>query len=330
MLKSGIHLRKCIIPFILSFIVFITLSCGVVKVPVTVTHPPEIDISKYQQVAIVDIQGNLGNTFYDELKYRLVEAGHLKVIDRDRLNALLKEQNLSQSDLSDEKSRLKLGKMLSAAALIMGHYNGKYTEKLERGDPYKDDKGRTHVPYTRKGEYSTIGYIDVIDVETGQIIKSKKLQSSASDTEYETDKKPKEIDRNELSGKCISNDLNFFFKAISPWRETVMVPFEKDGKIADLEKGINMAKMGEMEEAIRIFYNAAQAAENNPNIGAKSIARTYWNLGLALEYTWEFDRAIECFITAYRFHQNDKYVQEKVRVERLKEERQRLIEQGIE
>ena len=60
------------------------LGCGTVKVPVTVTHPPEIDVSKYQQVALVDIEGNLGATFYDELKYRLVEAGHLKVIDRDR------------------------------------------------------------------------------------------------------------------------------------------------------------------------------------------------------------------------------------------------------
>ncbi len=327
--KSQVHPGKKVTTLLLS-IVFFTLSCGVVKVPVTVTHPPEIDVSKYQQVAIVDIKGNLGNTFYDELKYRLVEAGHLKVIDRDRLNAILREQNLSQSDLSDEKSRLKLGKMLSAAALIMGHYNGDYEEKITKDDPYQDKEGKTHQTFNREGKYTTQGFIDVIDVETGQIIKSKKLQSSASDTETETDKMPKGIDREVLTGKCISQDLNIFFRAISPWRERIMVPFEKDGKVKELEKGINMAKMGEMEEAIKIFYNAAQAAENNPNIGAISIARSYWNLGLALEYTWEFDRAIECFITANRFNPNDKYVREKVHVERLREERQRLIKQGIE
>ena len=71
----------------------------------------------------------------------------------------------------------------------------------------------------------------------------------------------------------------------------------------------------------------AKAAENNPKIDAKVIAKAYWDLGLAYEYSWEFDKAIECFITANRFHSDDKYAREKIHVERLKEECERIIRQ---
>lgn len=51
---------------------------------------------------------------------KLIKEGHYDVITRDRLLILLKELNLDTSLLVDERTRLKLGKIVGAKLMVFG------------------------------------------------------------------------------------------------------------------------------------------------------------------------------------------------------------------
>lgn len=325
-----IPVRKHILPGLLFLSLILLAGCATVSIPIRLTHPAEINMTPYKQIAIAEIKGNMGQAFADTIKNSLVESNRFKVVDRARLNQILRELNLSQSDLADETKQVKLGKLLGASAMIAGHTEGKYDEKVTSSKTTCGPKDKRYpcIVYTREGVVKTSGSIDVIEIQTGQIIKSKPLNNSCSYQTQATDAVPDAIDKDSLFEACLARNASTFLKAISPWTEIVMVPFRKDSAIPDLERGINQAKMGEMTEAIKIFSDAAKASEINPDIKPKSIANAYWNLGLAYEYTWEFDKAIEALKKAYSINPSDMYLKEKANAERLKTERKKLEEQG--
>jgi len=306
-------------------------GCSTVKVPMKVTHPAEINMTEYKQIAVGDIDGNMGRAFSDGIKNSLVESGRFKVVDRSRMKQVMAELNLSQSDLIDSKNRVKLGRLLSASAMIAGHTEGKYKEKIttSKGKCGSKKEGYyTCTRYHRKGVYSTSGSIDVIDVATGEIIRSKVLNASYKDTNSATDKRPDPIDKDSLAAKALSRNINTFLKSIKPWTETVHVPFKTDGSIPDLEKGINQAKIGDLDKSIRTFADAAKAAEGNAKIKPKSIATAYFDLGLAYHFSWEFDKAIAAFKKAYEMNASDSYIKWVKYTEKQKKERKKLEAQG--
>lgn len=321
---------------VLAVLALLALSaCSTVKVPMTIKHPAEINMSNYQQIAIGEIKGSHGRDFAGEIKNRLVESGRFKVVDRSRLDAVMKELNLSSSDLTESKNRAKLGKLLNASALIAGYLDGKYKESTssKKSTCYKTSGKKTVeyacTVYYRKGTYSTSGSVDVVDVQTGELLRSKSLSASYVRTTNATNARPEAIDKDSLYTACLQDGVKTFMKSINPWDETVMVPFKKDGDIPALERGINQAKMGEIEEAISIFAKAAQAAQSNAEIEGDSIAVAYWNLGLAYKYTWQLDKAIDAFKKAYSFDADDDYIREKKSAEKMKAEKRKLEDQKL-
>ena len=143
-----------------------------------------------------------------------------------------------------------------------------------------------------------------------------------------------------------------------------MAAFVKDDAMPDLEKGISYAKAGNMDEAIRIFASTAKVAEtsnmtvkpapdnvapeatgssdifqllgkmvstvsaktfeSNASAKPESIANAYWNLGLAYEYSREFDKAVEAFKKANSFNPKPEYTSEIANVQRLKRQHTKL------
>ena len=70
-----------------------------------------------------DISGRVkpeGRLVAERLTTRLVQAGEFEVIERNRLEAVLRELNLSSSGAVDEKTALRAGRILGAAAAVTG------------------------------------------------------------------------------------------------------------------------------------------------------------------------------------------------------------------
>lgn len=319
---------------LLGLVLVLLVSACAVRVPIEVTHPAEIDMTRYKEVAILEIDGNMGRDFSDGLKNALVEGERFKVVDRNRMSQIMKELNISQSDLADEKKRLKLGKLMSASALISGHAEGDYKEQdtsMRMTCKYTNGQQYPCTMYGIKGVFKTGGSIDVIDVQTGQILRSKVIKASCEkkSQSYIADTPAPAIDSDALKTQCLNTNVNTFLKAISPWKEIVQVLFMNDEKIPDLDKGINQAKIGDLKEAINTFASAAKAAEGS-KIEAKSIAKAYWNMGLAYEYSWEFDKAKEMFKKALSLDPSasERISKEMSNCDRLKREREKLSSQG--
>jgi len=309
-------------------------GCGTVKVPVKVTHPAEINMAKYKQVAISRIDGNLGNAFADDLKGRLVESGKFTLVDRARLDQIMRELNLSNSDLVQSNKAAKLGKLLPATAIITGRADGRYEEKMTFMETtcYRDKMKYPCQACTRTGTYLTGGSIDVIDVATAQILKSKSLEFRCQGSTNATGAPCEAIDVSGLTSYCVDQNVTRFIKAITPWTEFVQAPFQTDGDLPNLEAGVNMAKIGDMQGAADTFRAAASSAEMNPKVGPKTIAKAYFNLGLAYQYSDEFGKAMEAFKKSYVLDPSDATANEIKQCEKLQREKRKLDEhnQGAE
>jgi len=190
------------------FAIILLTGCGTVRVPVNITHPAEIDMKAYKQIAISDIKGNMGDDFADTLKNELIDAEKFKIVDRSRMDAIMKELSLSQSDLTNPKNRVKLGKMMAASALITGRADGKYKEHMSsKRSTCVDSNGNKYActTYYRKGKYHTRGGIDIIDIQTGEILRSKALNAVREETKSSTEGHPEAIDEDALARHASHN-----------------------------------------------------------------------------------------------------------------------------
>src|SRR5215472_9672997 len=69
---------------------------------------------------------NVGKAAADLLITKLVQDGNISVIERDAIDKLLAEQNLTNSDRTDPTTAAKVGRILGVDAIIMGtitHYD---------------------------------------------------------------------------------------------------------------------------------------------------------------------------------------------------------------
>src|SRR5262245_55762240 len=95
-------------------------ACGSVPVRVPVMRPAEINMAPYQNVAVGDMRGrgNNATVMGDYLEEALLNSQRFQVLDRQHMNSMMRELSLSSSDLSDPRKAAKLGKLMTAAALI--------------------------------------------------------------------------------------------------------------------------------------------------------------------------------------------------------------------
>jgi TolB-like protein len=81
-------------------------------------------------IAVVDFTNTSGDESFDYLSKTipeslitaLAEGGDLKIVERGRLEAALKEMKLQLSDIVDEATAVQLGKAVGANAIIVGSF----------------------------------------------------------------------------------------------------------------------------------------------------------------------------------------------------------------
>jgi len=320
--------------YLVLFLPLSVFSCATVKVPCTVMHPAEINMSRYKQVAIDEFRGNAGPDVRDLVKEHLINSGRLELVDRSHMDKVQRELSFAQTDATASTDKPELGKLAAVSAIIAGNINGDYDETMEssRGTCTRtDSNGKSYevtcTSYTRKGKYRVGGNLDVIDVETGKTIKSKPLSALEEASESATDEQPDAIDRDRLYSVCVRQIADDFARTILPWSSTEEVAYKTCGDIPELERGIDKVKVGETDEAIGIFRTAAEDAEKNPEVKPDDIAIAYWDLALAYEYSLRFDESILALKKAQDLHPDDKFVEEIKTVKRRAAETKRLQEQ---
>jgi hypothetical protein len=301
-------------------------ACSTVAVRVPVMKPAEINMSSYSSVAIGEMHGNYDRPMSNAIEEALVASQHFTVVDRQHMDRLMHELQISASDLADPKSAAKLGKVVAAGALIFGDVSRDYRE-VPSETHSKDKEGTTHTLYALKGDMTVRATFKIVDVSTGRLIIAKTYEEKRDDTNRGLDKRPDPIDRQSLERQARSAVVERFMKAIVPHQEYMVASFQKDGDIPQLEGGIGWAERGDWKQAQAAFNTAAQDAEKNLKLKPAQIAKAYWNLGLSYEYAGDYAKAVDMINKAYNLSTDRDMLSELDNVKRMQEDARKLAEQ---
>ena len=319
-----------------SALVFLSVAgCSTVTVRVPVIHPAEINLHGKSELVIGTVTGPTASQVSALLKDRIVSSGHFKLIDHSHLNSVLAELQLSASDLANPDSRRRLGKLMTGSILLAGNVErSDYHENMTRYQATcvtksVNGKGAKYActSFQRTGKVSVAVNFDLIDIATSEDLKSKRVVCERTSTTNATDATPAAIDSRALLDSCMSQVVDTFMRAIAPWMGYAQVRFIKDSDLPPLEMGINYAKRGLWDDAIKEFKAAIEEADSQPDLDVDTAAKAYWDLGLAYEYTDVFDKAKENVKKAYEMTQDDSYLNEVSHIARREREQERLKEQ---
>ena len=73
--------------------------------------------------SLIGMMDNSINKFaMEDMTTRMVQSGQYIVVERDKLNSILKEQELADSGLLDERSSSKIGKLVAADIILTGSF----------------------------------------------------------------------------------------------------------------------------------------------------------------------------------------------------------------
>jgi hypothetical protein len=302
-------------------------ACGTVAVRVPVMRPAEINMGHYTSLAVGEMRGRGDRAMSDALGEALVSTQRFQVVDRAHLGTAMRELQLSASDLADPRMAAKLGRVVAAGAVISGDVDEKYSE-FPGEDRFKEKDGTDHISYRLRGETVVRATFKVVDVSTARLLIAKTYEERRDETIRATDARPPPIDRDTLVTNARRAVLERFVRAIVPHQEYINARFVKDSDIPQLEGGIGYAEHGNWAKAEDTFSAAISAAEHNPKIGAKQVARGYWDLGLSYEYAGDYEKAARMVQKAYDLGQEKEYLGELDNIRSLQTDAKRLAEEG--
>lgn len=141
----------------------------------------------------------------------LTKSGKVSVLERKRLRALMKEVELSRSDLSDPKHSIELGKLLGADYLLFGSVSMLEGSVSHKNLPYETGKQRVM-------EYSVGADMRIVDAETGKIIAAESMKDKHEEKSVNPDTKYRQIPEKfkqetyqQLAEKMVDAVLNRLF-----------------------------------------------------------------------------------------------------------------------
>ena len=303
------------------------IGCGTVRVSVPVMRPAEVNMAAYHSIAVGGLTGSGSHVIAGALEESLVKSERFVVVDRSHLDKVMRELQLSSTDLADPDKASKLGKQVTANALIFGNIEERYKEE-KKDEPFQDSKNVRHMIHIVRGETVVTAQFKVTDVSTGALIVAKTIEERREDTNRGVDEHPKSIDRDGLGRQARQAVLAQFIRAIVPHKEYLDATFFTEGDVPQLETGIGYARRGDWKKAQDIFNEAISAAERNPKINSKVLGKAYWNLGLAYEYNGEYDKAGKMIDKAFQLTQDGDMLAEQDNIKRLEAEARRLAEQN--
>ncbi|BCS95142.1 hypothetical protein DSLASN_07740 [Desulfoluna limicola] len=254
-------------------------------------------------------------------------------MDRSNLDRLLKEQNLSISDVSNPNSSVQLGKVMGSNAFIFGQvYTRKYTLKRSssKATCRNDGKKYTCRRYKVKGTWSLKVGFKMVDTSTGKIIATKVIEETKSKSKSKREERPEVTwDKERVFSSLQNNLVDRFMMMIAPYTVYSDVKLFDDDDLPWLETGIKFAENGDWKTAIEMFESAVAEAERNPDIEQKLRARAHYNLGVAYGYSGQYNKGIEELKEACKLNPEDVFFDELKKIKQFQVDEERLKEQGV-
>lgn len=328
-------------------------ACGGARVRVPILRPAEINLAEYKTLALSEFTGsNSAGMLAGRVEERLMEGGRFEVVDRTHMGSVMNELQLSASDLAAQGGTAKLGQLVTAGALITCQVEERYTETPHQSD-FTDNKGVRRTRRWITGELLLRANFKLIDVATGKLLLARSIESkqdsgggaklkeaagailgsllaaAIQSSAGSVDSTPNPPDRVAMERDAREEIVDKFVGAISPRKDFAEVTFAREGDFPQMEAGIGWAQRGEWKKAQGVFDEVIRAAENDPRIDSKKLAKAYRNAGLARVYAAEYGAGMKLLQKGYELSADPELLAELDNAKRLESDARRLVEQGV-
>ncbi len=167
---------KKLVPFSPVILLLIFISCGTVS-KTNMKPLREVPFNQRPVIAVIDFQNKTGDTGYNNLMENITGSmiselqgtGHFRIIERERLNALLGEMKLSLSGLVNPDKAKEVGKVLGVDALLFGNLSSVQ---------YSKNKQSIFIAWTEGQKVEINMDARLVNVETGEVLAASKASSS--------------------------------------------------------------------------------------------------------------------------------------------------------
>lgn len=291
------------------------------------------DISGIKRIAVVDFKNyplhpNSGEKAANALISQLLPEKYYQVLERDRMNQILKEHALALSGIIDPDTAQEVGNILGVDALVFGSVSA-YTVETTRGTEnvtrkvgtgkYRNVERKnifTGKKYMAREEImktvivpreyivkkATVGLdFRMVNVQTGVIIASISKSASYNQkatSSYQIARLPAD---EKLLADLTNQTVKKFVVEISPHYVTQTRYLEK-GKDKTTQLGVTYAQGGLWEEAVEQWKLAISADPSN--------APAHHNLGIAYERENKYAKALTEYKKALSLQPtNKRYIQ---------------------
>lgn len=306
---------------ILTFLV----SCGTAYIKTPITRPAEVNMSEYKKITIGEFKNTYDYNdryFESKLQTEILKSKRFEVLDRKNIDAIMTEKGLQLDGLTKGNSN-GLGSLISATAIITGTVIDQATSQNTTVEgTYKDKKGNMHTNYkTETTANATVAFI-VTDLSSGKIIYNTEITENLVDKDFFQDRATKKVDSYKLLLQVKEKIAKEFLKKIIPYQDFVYIPFKRNSDKFDA--GIKYAENGMLDKAKEFFETEIMKKHEEE----EELSKAHFNLGLCNMYLYNFEEAKGNFETAEKVFHNEDYIDIFKQLEKLKEDRSKVLEQS--
>jgi hypothetical protein len=296
-------------------------ACGGTYVVVKRRIPAEVTIRADRSMAVAGIVGPTGAALAAELSEAIMATQRYALVERQRLDAVLREIKLSADGHVSDATAMTFGEMTGAATLVAGDvFAADYHEHVVRDETKcaKDGKLVVCSSYVRSARAAMNVSLRVIETESGRLLAIKQLEAAAELRAQAYDTPPPPFDASSaMLATCRKDVASQFAKVIAPHDVEELVHLFDDGDLPELERGNNFARLGSWDQA-EAQYNAALSRAKSAGMKPALVALATYDLGVAVGYGGDLDGGLALVEGAYALDPRDVYLERVTRLRQMK------------
>lgn len=227
-----------------------------------------------------------------------------QVIERSKLNAILKEQNFQAGSRVDDNTAVQIGKILGVDAIVTGSLSFEVKdERRSSTNTNKKTNVKTVTNYLTRSVISEVR-MKVINVQTAEVLgtiapkhvisdEASSTKGSVPTSAVQSVNQMADESFRTLSGQLadyIAPSYQYFAFTIKKIKVNAYKDRAKDA--------LDYLKKGEIDKSYKVYKAIYDEDPYNPEVS--------YNMGILYEITGDFEKAFEMYSNAYMIDEDDK------------------------